>query len=120
MLLREASIANRRLPLVPVIQPTKIDKDFRIRAALQPVIASGRLFIPDAMYELRSQIATFPMSPAKDLIDALASAVSLVPSRPKQVRLRSERDSLTRYLRESGLADDAIARRVREVEGQPA
>lgn len=120
MLSREAAQAKRRMPLVPVLQPTKIDKDFRIRAALQPVIAAGRLFLRDDMYELRADIATFPMSPKKDLIDALASAVTLVPSRPRQVRLRSERDSLTRYLRESGLAEDAIARRVRELEEEGA
>jgi hypothetical protein len=106
---------QRRLPLVPVMQPTKLDKDFRIRAALQSVIADGRLFMQAGQHELRDELLTFPMSPTKDLVDALASAVTMAPTRRTGRQRSSERDALARYLRESGVAASLIERRLAEV-----
>src|SRR5262245_33487188 len=74
MVAREAQFKMRRVPLLPVIQPTNVDKDWRIRTALQPIIGWDRLFLQPDHYELRTELTTFPMNPLKDLVDALASA----------------------------------------------
>jgi len=100
-----------RLPLVPVQQPTKIDKDYRIRTSLQPVIGYGRLFLQPQHHELRSELEAFPQGQTKDLVDALASAVRLL----KPISLRHERDSkrdaLATYLRKTGAPSWYIERR---------
>ncbi len=102
MVAREARFKSLRIPLHPVKQPTNVDKDWRIRTALQPVIAQGRLFLQPHHYELRSELTTFPMNHLKDLIDALASAVSLLRKAVVPQRRRDERDSLLAYLRATG------------------
>jgi len=97
-----------RLPLIPVEQPTKIDKDWRIRSVLQPAIAEGRLFILPTLYELRAEITTFPMSPTKDLIDALASAIALMPKRAVARERQEEMQARLAYLRETGASPQYI------------
>src|SRR3990172_1526264 len=42
---REITRRHLRVPIVPVYQPTGIDKDFRIRSVVQPAYAEGRLFV---------------------------------------------------------------------------
>lgn len=102
MVAREARFKGARLPLLPVKQPTNVDKDWRIRTALQPVVADGRLLLQPHHYELRNELTTFPMSTLKDLIDALASAVSLLRKAAPPVVRRAEHASLLAYLRASG------------------
>lgn len=113
MVAREAKFKGVRLPLEPVKQPTNVDKDWRIRTALQPVIAEGRLFLQEGQHELRAELTTFPMSPLKDIIDALASAISLLRRVPLPVQIREERDARLAYLRQSGAPPsyiEAVAR----------
>lgn len=99
MVAREAKFKSLRLPLNPVTQPTKVDKDWRIRSVLQPIIGNGRLCIQPHQYELLAEVTTFPMSTLKDLIDALASAVALLRKvTVPQVR-RHEHEALLAYLR---------------------
>lgn len=102
MVLREARILKKRVSLTPVQQPTRLDKDFRIRTILQPVIGTGRLFIQAGQRTLRTGLEGFPHIMIKDEVDALASAVNLLP----QVSTKAERDGETErylaYLRESG------------------
>ena len=115
---REARHAEKRLPLVPVMQSTKVEKDWRIRSALQPVIAHGRLFTQPGQHELNNELATFPMSATKDLVDALASAISLVPAKSTRKQKDGEMASLARYLRETGASPRRIEERLVEVGGQ--
>lgn len=91
-----------RVPLMPHHQPTKIDKDFRIRAALSPVVNNGRLFLQHSQVELQQELTNFPMTATKDLIDALASAVTLLPGRPAPVVRADEAAARLAYLRDSG------------------
>jgi hypothetical protein len=100
------------LPLVAVEQSTHIDKDVRIRTALQPVIAWGRLFLRRDHVELRAELESFPMSATKDLVDALASAVALAPARPAPRVLSDERDAFATYLREMGVDPWEITERI--------
>lgn len=53
------------------------DKNDRIRTALEPVIASQRLFLLTSQTELRGQIANFPDLRNDDRIDSLAYQVEL-------------------------------------------
>lgn len=112
---RESRMLQKRINLSPVMQPTKIDKDFRIRAALQPVVAWGRLLLQEHQTDLIHEITSFPMSATKDLVDALASAIALVPRKPVQREKDEETERLASYLRRSGMAPDRIARRIAEV-----
>lgn len=108
--------ANHRavaLPLVPVHQPTHVDKDFRIRAALQPVVAWGRLFLRRDQVELKSEIESFPMSATKDLVDALASAIALAPATPAPRMRSEERREYAEYLRDVGVEPWEIEEKVR-------
>ena len=113
---REARYRNKVLPLQQVEHSTRIDKDFRIRAALQPVIAAGRLFVQDSQVELLTEITSFPRYPTKDLIDALASAVTLLPTRTIQRQRDDHVEQVAHYLRQSGAPPDVIARRVAELQ----
>jgi len=114
---REAKWREMKLPIVPVNQPTKQMKDFRIRSILQPVMAQGRLFIPDSpeFYELRLEVQSFPLSATKDLIDALASAISLVPAQATSKQDREEIEELAAYLRASGAPPWYIEQRIAQV-----
>lgn len=112
---RDAKRSGLRLPLTGVTQPTNVDKDWRIRSVLQPIIADGRLFVQKQMYELLSEIETFPMSATKDLIDALASAIALAPRRAIQTQRASEAASLRAFLEASHAPDHYIQQRVDEV-----
>ena len=115
---REARHLEKRLPLVPVTQSTKVEKDWRIRSVLQPIIAHGRLFVQPDQHELANELATFPMSATKDLVDALASAISLVPAKSTRKQKDGEQAALARYLRETGASPRHIEERLAETQGQ--
>jgi hypothetical protein len=106
--LRDARLRGKQLPLRPIHQPTRIEKDWRIRTILQPVVANGRLFLRPDMTELRTEIAAFPLSPIKDMIDALASAIKLIPPRLTRKEDDRELDSLLNYLRKTGAPPSVI------------
>jgi hypothetical protein len=119
MLAREARAMKKRIPFVPVPQSTKVDKRWRIRTTLQPVIAEGRLFVQDNQLELKAELSTFPMSPTVDLIDALASAVTLAPKRAPRVVRNERAEALAKYLRDSGTPPHLIRQRIAELQLQP-
>lgn len=90
------------LPVTPVAVSTKVDKRWRIRALLQPPIGAGRLIIREDLVELRNELTSFPMNVRMDLVDALATAVSLTPPVMAVGSGYDEKRELARYLRESG------------------
>lgn len=106
--MRDARLRGKKLPLRPIHQHTRIDKDWRIRTILQPVIANGRLFIRPDMTELKTEIGAFPLSPIKDLVDALASAIKMVPPRATRRENDAEVDKLLDYLRKTGAPASVI------------
>lgn len=113
----QAKELQRKIPFVPIMQPTKVDKDWRIRTTLQPLMNadSGRLFVHETHHELKSELLSFPMGATKDLVDALASAVRLVPRRVSSERSDEQQQALASYLRESGLSPQQIVQRLNEV-----
>ena len=99
----------KTLNLVPVVQDTKVTKEFRIRSVLQPVIGNGRLFLQANQHELRTEITAFPTGMTVDIVDALASAVALVPRITRQELDHRAEGQLEAYLRDSGMSDEQMA-----------
>ena len=106
---REQGIASR---FVPIWVPTSVDKDYRIRTLLEPVINEGRLFVPENLTDLRIELRGFPTAATKDVIDALASAINLVPKRSSAQDKSDEIAELASYLRKAGMAPHIIEQRI--------
>jgi len=100
---------------VPVYQPPTIKKPFRIRAALQSIVASGKLVVGEDQRELWAELVSFPQGPTCDLVDALASAVVLMPVRALPQQRQEEIAGLASYLRASGMPSRYIEQRIAEV-----
>jgi hypothetical protein len=113
---REARQRGVKLKLVPVYQPPMQKKEWRIRAALQTLIAEGRLFLRPKDEELKQQLLRFPQALRVDLVDALASAVTLLPVRPLPAQRADARAGLAQYLRASGVPPAEITRRLQMAE----
>lgn len=103
---------NEKLPLKGVAHSTRIDKDFRIRSVLQPVISEGRLILQEHQHELIAELEGFPVFQTKDLVDALASAIHELPQKPLVRQRQQEADALAEYLRETGAPAHYIERHV--------
>ena len=116
MVIEKARAAFEKVSMYPVYQPTKVEKSWRIRNILEPVINEGRLFILDAMKDLEQELRGFPTAEHKDLVDALSSAIALVPRRAKQKQENEEIQETLRYLRETGAPPYYIEQRKRELE----
>ena len=101
--------------MFPVTQPTDIDKDFRIRSIIQPLLNEGRLYIPDEQIELLSEVKGFPTAATKDIIDALAAAVALIPRTTTEHAKKREVEEVARYLRSKGHPEDYIRQRITEL-----
>lgn len=111
----EAEKRGLHIPLMAIKPTTKVDKRFRIRATIQPVYGAGRLLIDDSLIELINEITAFPMSPTMDLVDAMASAIALVPPITTNQHEVDDAAELARYLRESGASISDIERRMEEI-----
>lgn len=81
---------------------TKVEKNFRIRTILQPVISDGRLFVLEEHVELWGELQGFPLAATKDLAESVATAYSLVPRKGKVARRNTEAERLAEYLRNTG------------------
>ena len=115
LVVEKAKAELGRIKLLPIPSPTKVEKNFKIRTTIEPIINDGRLFIPEDMVELRSEAQSFPTGRYKDLIDCLAMAIMLIPRRTTQAEHDSEIEGLARYLRESGAPSSYIEERIGEL-----
>lgn len=107
-----ARIRHARLPMSAVRQPTNVDKMWRIRTAIQPVLAEGRLFIREDQTDLRTELDAFPLGRTVDLVDALASVIDLVPPPVIPRESHDDAEQLATYLRETGAPPDYIMERI--------
>ena len=119
MLTIEAKRQDIRLPLAEIYQPTNIEKTFRIRTTLAPVVGFGRLFVREDFHELYRELTTFPMSQTFDLVDALASVCAMVPPVSRSHAINHERDAHANYLRGSGYPAHLIESRLNQLYGGP-
>jgi hypothetical protein len=93
---------------------TRVDKLDRIRTILQPVIAQHRLMIRTNLTELRQELGAFPTGQTVDLVDALASAIGMLPSKLTPADEESGTDLYAEHLRDCGLPEDEICARIEE------
>jgi predicted phage terminase large subunit-like protein len=114
LVIRDAKREGVTVPIVPVEQPTTVQKPFRIREAVGPRVAAGQLFLMAQQHEMRSELTSFPIGRVVDLIDALASCIRLLRARPKPLVVNDEVEALASYLRRSGVPPAEIERRVGE------
>lgn len=117
MLMLEAKRQGISLPMTEVYQPTNIEKTFRIRTTLAPVVGFGRLFVREDHHELYRELTTFPMCQTFDLVDALASVCAMVPPASRQKQTHHEREAHATYLRGSGYPVHLIESRLNELYG---
>lgn len=119
-----AIIAKHRevkLPLTAYHQPTQIEKHFRNRTILQPVLANGRLFLDvedSQQQELVNELRAHPTGQTVDLVDALATAIKLCPQKVQHKVADDEERALTAYLRRIGTPPAQISRRLAEIQGR--
>ena len=95
----EAKIRFGTVKMVPVYQPTNVDKDYRIRTGLEPMILQGRLFLLPESTEAWIELRGFPTAMTKDIVDAIETCIRMAPKRPINVRSNVEYESYARYLR---------------------
>jgi len=103
-----------RVKMIPVYQPTNVDKDFRIRSGLEPLIAQGRLFILPELVDAWVELRGFPTAQTKDIVDAMETCVRLAPKRPLNKQRDSEREQYAAYLRSTRLSPHLIERKLAE------
>jgi predicted phage terminase large subunit-like protein len=100
---KEARDRNIRINLRGVSE--RVDKITFIETVLQPVVAQGRLLRPvdGECVDLKAEWQTFPSGSYRDIMDALARAVWLLPSSlPAHLRVM-DRMQLKRYLERTGM-----------------
>lgn len=111
----EAAERGITIPLAAITPTTKVDKRFRIRATIQPVYGAGRLLINESLIELINEVTSFPMSSTVDLVDALASAIGMIPPMTTEQQKQDDAAELAKYLRDNGVPMTDIERRMAEI-----
>lgn len=106
----DAAEKREDINIINVVHPTSIPKPFRIRTYIQPLMPDGRLFMMADQTDLKDELITFPMANLVDILDALASAISMLPKRLSLHESDDERDAHLEYLRDSGAPVSYIER----------
>jgi hypothetical protein len=112
-----ADAAKKKLKkanFMPISQSTRLDKDWRIVNDIEPVLASGRLFVLDDQYDFLSELGGHPTARTKDVIDAFSSALRLIPRKPDARQKNDDLNQLAEYLRKTGVPAWQIKRRIEE------
>lgn len=94
----EAIRRGIRLPLVEGRQYTEDAKDARIAETVQPLTAQGRLCVQSHHIHLRDELADFPRGATKDLLDALAGCLSIMPKPQPVLGAHDEHQAIRDYL----------------------
>ena len=102
------------MPIDGIQINTRIKKAYRIRTILQPIVASHRLIIRAELTELRAELGAFPTGQTVDLVDALASAVAMLPTKLTPSEEETSVDIYREHLRDCGLPEDVIFDRMHE------
>ncbi len=106
--------------MIPVDTPTRIEKAWKIRTVLQPLINEGRLFTMESHVELFAELQGFPTYHLRDLADCLAMCLMMVPRRfylPNHGD-DTELAALAEYLRNTGAPAAYITQRISELRVQ--
>lgn len=107
----EARVRFGRIKMMAIYQPTNVEKNYRIRTGLEPVILQGRFFLQKKEIEARTELSGFPTAATKDIVDAMEACISQVaPKRQVKLAVNQEKEEYARYLRASGMASHLIER----------
>lgn len=79
-------------------------KEMRIRG-LQPIAATGRLYIQATMHELRNEMADFPLGEHDDALDALAHQLTMWRGLLSPERMRKYKESENRLVQRLQMED---------------
>lgn len=109
-----AKLKGVRLNVEPVFVPTNVDKEQRIRQILQPIINYGRLFLGPGQERLVEELTTFPHGRTRDLVDALASAIEMLPLRSSDQNLSETEESLRAFLAKVHTNPKLMERRIQQ------
>jgi len=93
-----------------VYQPNNVDKNYRIRTGVEPILDEGRFFLQEKEIDARAEITGFPTAQTKDIIDSMEACVNKVA--PRRVVKQSEdieREEYASYLRSSGMPAHRIS-----------
>jgi hypothetical protein len=105
----EAVRRGIRLPLVEGKQYTEDAKDARIKETIQPLSTQGRLCFQSHQTMLRDELADFPRGATKDLLDALAGCISLIPKPQPVLAGQDSRQAVLDYLNRAHVGPRARA-----------
>lgn len=106
---QEAKIRFGNIKMLPIYQPTNVDKNYRIRTGMEPVILQGRLFLQKEEIEAREELRGFPTAFRKDIIDAMETCMNRVAPRRVQIESNAqEMEEYAAYLRASGMPSHKI------------
>lgn len=112
-LVREAAkLEFGNIKMIPVYQPTNVEKNFRIRTGLEPLIAQGRLFMLGAHTDAWAELRGFPTAATKDIVDAMETCVRMAPKRPIGKRMDAKEAQYAKYLRSSRLPAHLIEKKL--------
>lgn len=110
----EAKQRDTSIKIIPLAQPTNVEKKFRIRTGLEPIINSGRLFLSQEAIDLEVEIKGFPTAQFKDLVDALETCIRMAPKRAIQSQKNDQLEQYAQYLRNSRLPSYLIEQKLAE------
>lgn len=114
-LVREAAkLRFGNIKMIEVYQPTNVDKNFRIRTGLEPILMQGRLFLMPNMHDAQEELRGFPTAQTKDIVDAIETCIRIAPKRPINTRRNAELDQYAKYLRSTHLPIRVIERKLNE------
>ncbi len=118
-LVREAAkLKLGAVKMIPVYQPTNVEKTFRIRTGLEPVILQGRFFLQKSQIEARSELQGHPTAATRDIIDAMETCIRIAPKRPLKHRKNHELEAYAKYLRQTQTPAHLIERKLAEFKKQ--
>lgn len=110
----EAKIRFGRIKMIPIYQPTNVEKNFRIRTGLEPLIMQGKLFLLGESLEARIELRGFPTAQTKDIVDAMETCVRMAPKKPVSVMVDEEIKQYEKYLRSTRTPAHLIEKKVGE------
>lgn len=108
-ILDEALRKGLKLPLVEGKQYTEDAKDARIVESIQPLVMQGRLCIQSHHIMLRDELADYPRGATKDLLDALAGCVSIMPKPQPLLGAQDSRQAVLDYLTRAHASQRTLA-----------
>ena len=107
-LIDEAMRQGIKLPLVEGKQYTEDAKDARITESIQPLTVQGRLCIQSHHTLLRDELADYPRGATKDLLDALAGCLSIMPKPQPILGHQDSRQAVLDYLARANASAQTI------------